>query len=138
MTHSLHISNRVKIVILWLMLAISWLIHHLYGLFNIYYNETLIIEGATGEAPVLHHIYRILFEGMAYCFAVLTVEISASFFKWLTFSWAVLSALYDVYHVAMAVIYEPSNVSEIFILLLAVVANVFLVRALYAWIYHRG
>lgn len=132
-----NISDRVKIVILWLTLAISWLIHHLYGLFNIYYNETLVIEGATGEVPLLHHVYRILFEGMAYCFAILTVEITASFFKWLSFSWAVLSALYNAYHLVTAVIYEPSNVSEIFILLLAAVASGFLVKNLYSWIYRQ-
>ncbi len=43
-----------KILFLWV--VIGWIVHHVYALSNIYYNETLVMEGATGKAPLIHRI----------------------------------------------------------------------------------
>lgn len=128
-----YIPMRTKISILWLFIALGWIVHHLYGLFNIYYNETLIMDGATGEAPIVHHVYRMLFEGIALCFALLTLEISKPWFRWTTFVWAIIGALYNIYHFVTALMYEPSNISEIFVLALMVVASLFLYKNLNLW-----
>ncbi|QXP60427.1 PepSY-associated TM helix domain-containing protein [Olleya sp. HaHaR_3_96] len=129
-----HIEIRTKIIILWLFLGLGWIVHHIYGLFNIYYKETLIIENATGAVPVAHHIYRILFEGLCLLFALLTIEISKNWFKWTAFVWAIIAGLYNVYHFVEAILFERSNISEIFTLLLVSVASVFLVKNLHLWI----
>lgn len=129
-----YIPMRTKIVILWIFLGIGWIVHHMYGLFNIYYNETLIMDGATGEAPLVHHIYRILFEGMCLLFGLLTLEISKKWFKITSFVWAIIAALYNVYHFFEAILYESSNVSEIFMLTLVAIASIFLVKNIYKWI----
>ena len=128
-----HIEMRTKIIILWLFLGLGWIVHHIYGLFNIYYNETLIIEGATGEAPLIHHIYRILFEGLCLLFALLTIEVSNQWFKWTAFIWAIIAGLYNVYHFIEAILFESSNISEIFMLLLVSIASIFLVKNLLLW-----
>lgn len=128
-----HIEMRTKISILWLFLGLGWIVHHIYGLFNIYYNETLIIEGATGEVPLRHHIYRVLFEGLCLLFALLTIEVSKQWFKWIAFIWAIIAGLYNAYHFVEAIIYESSNISEIFMLLLVTVASIFLIKNLYMW-----
>ncbi|ALJ06342.1 hypothetical protein APS56_14875 [Pseudalgibacter alginicilyticus] len=128
-----HIEMRTKIIILWLFLGIGWLVHHIYGLFNIYYNETLIIEGATGDVPIAHHIYRILFEGLCLLFALLTLEVTKQWFKSTAFIWAIIAGLYNVYHFIEAIIFETSNISEIFMLLLVATASVFLIKNLYLW-----
>jgi hypothetical protein len=128
-----HIEMRTKIIILWLFLGLGWIVHHIYGLFNIYYNESLIIDGATGEAPLIHHIYRILFEGLCLLFALLTIEVSKQWFKWITFIWAIIAGLYNVYHFVEALLFESSNISEIFMLLLVSIASVFLIRNLFLW-----
>jgi uncharacterized iron-regulated membrane protein len=128
-----HIEMRTKIIILWLFLGLGWIVHHLYGLFNIYYNETLIMDGATGEAPIIHHIYRILFEGLCLLFALLTIEVSKQWFKWTAFIWAIIAGLYNMYHFIEAIIFESSNISEIFMLLLVSIASIFLVKNLLLW-----
>ncbi|WBX72967.1 PepSY-associated TM helix domain-containing protein [Tenacibaculum pacificus] len=128
-----HIEMRTKIIILWLFLGLGWIVHHIYGLFNIYYNETLIMDGATGEAPLIHHIYRILFEGLCLLFALLTIEVSKQWFKWTAFIWAIIAGLYNVYHFVEALLFESSNISEIFMLLLVSLASIFLVRNLFLW-----
>ena len=132
-TNKNYIAMRTKIIILWIFLGIGWIAHHVYGLFNIYYNETLIIDGATGEAPVIHHIYRVLFEGMCLLFGLLTIEVSKSWFKWTSLIWASIAGLYNAYHLVTALIYETSNISEIFMLLLVLIASIFLVKNLNIW-----
>lgn len=131
--HKNHIPMRTKIVILWIFLGIGWIVHHLYGLFNIYYNETLMMEGATGEAPMIHHIYRILFEGLCLLFGVLTIEVSQKWFKTLSLIWAVIAGLYNIYHFFEALIFESGNVSEIFMLALVSLASIFLIKNLRVW-----
>lgn len=131
--HKNHIPMRTKIVILWIFLGIGWIVHHMYGLFNIYYNETLVMEGATGEAPLIHHIYRILFEGMCLLFGLLTLEVSKKWFKITSLVWASIAALYNVYHFIEAILHESGNVSEIFMLTLVAIASIFLVKNIYTW-----
>ena len=128
-----HIPMRTKIIILWIFLGIGWIVHHIYGLFNIYYNETLMMEGATGEAPVVHHIYRILFEGLCLMFGLLTLEVSKKWFKITSLVWAIIASLYNVYHFFEAIIFETENISEIFMLLLVSIASVFLIKNLFNW-----
>ena len=129
-----YIPMRTKIVILWIFLGIGWIVHHIYGLFNVYYNETLIMEGATGEAPLTHHIYRILFEGMCLSFGLLTLEISKKWFQITSMIWATIVALYNVYHLYEALMHEASNISEIFMLIVVVIASTFLCKNVYKWI----
>ncbi|CAA0239940.1 PepSY-associated TM helix domain-containing protein [Tenacibaculum maritimum] len=132
-----YIPMRTKIVILWIFLAIGWIVHHMYGLFNIYYNETLIMEGATGAAPMAHHVYRILFEGMCLFFGLLTLEVSKQWFRLSSFVWAIIAGLYNIYHLFEAIAYESGNISEIFMLLLVAIASIFLVINIYKWIKNR-
>ncbi len=124
---------RTKIIILWVFLALGWIVHHLYGLFNIYYNESLMMEGATGKAPMAHHLFRILFEGFCLLFALATLEISKTWFRITSFVWAVVAGLYNVYHLITAILYESSNISEIFMLCLVAVASILLVINTYHW-----
>ena len=133
-THQNFNTIRIKIIILWVFLAIGWIVHHMYGLFSIYYNETLMMEGATGKAPLAHHIYRILFEGMCLLFGLLTIEISKKWFKITSLVWASIAALYNVYHFFEAIMHESSNISEIFMLTLVAIASIFLVINIYKWI----
>lgn len=126
-------SMKIKVSLLWLILCIGWLIHHIYGLFNIYYNETLILEGATGEAPMVHHIYRIVFEGICFAFAICCLEFKKPWFKKLALTWAVLAGLYNTYHLITALIYESTNISELVILALVVLASFILVKSIRDW-----
>lgn len=131
--HQNDIPMRTKIVILWIFLGIGWIVHHIYGLFNIYYKETLLMEGATGEAPFTHHIYRILFEGLCLLFGLLSIEISKKWFIWASTIWAIIAGLYNVIHFFEAIMNESGNISEIFMLLLVSIASVFLVINLNKW-----
>ncbi|WP_299118857.1 PepSY-associated TM helix domain-containing protein [uncultured Tenacibaculum sp.] len=128
------LSLRTKIIILWIFLAIGWIVHHMYGLFNIYYNETLVMKDATGEAPLIHHIYRILFEGMCLLFALLSIEISKKWFKIASIVWASIAAIYNIYHFFEAIMHESSNISEIFMLTLVAIASTLLVININKWI----
>jgi uncharacterized iron-regulated membrane protein len=128
-----YISMRTKIISLWTLLVIGFMIHHIYGLANVYFTESLMMEGATGETPNWVHKWRIGLEGLAFLFAILTVQFSQNWFKWTSLIWACLLGLFNVYHFITALIYEPSNISEILILLLMVVANAFLIKELFSW-----
>lgn len=127
------IRMRTKIVFLWILSAIFWLVHHLYGLFNIYYQESLLMDGATGLAPMEHHLYRILFEGLCFLFALLTIEVSKPWFKTLSLVWAVVAGIYNIYHFIAAAIGETENISEIFILLLTVITSIYLIKNIRKW-----
>ncbi|HBK70951.1 MAG TPA: PepSY domain-containing protein [Flavobacteriaceae bacterium] len=124
---------KVKISILWIIIVIGFIIHHIYGLFGVYYNESLMMEEATGAVPTVHHIYRIIFEGLAFFFGILTLEISKKWFKWTSFIWAILLGLFNIYHFVEAITHEGSNISEIFILALMVMTSVFLILNIKIW-----
>lgn len=123
----------LKITLLWFFSAFGWIVHHVYGLFNIYYNENLMMDGATGDAPLEHHLYRIAFEGLCLLFAVLTIEVSTKVFKEVSFFVAILAGLYNLYHLVSSLIYDLSNISELFILILMCIASSFLVKNLAVW-----
>lgn len=125
---------RTKISILWLFLAVGYIVHHIYGLFGVYYNESVMIEGSDGIVPINHHMWRIILEGLALLFCLLTLEISKSGFKWTAFVWALLAGLFNVYHFIASLLYEVSNISELMILAMMVVANTFLIISINKWI----
>lgn len=124
---------RTKISIYWFILTVGFILHHIYGLFGVYYNDSLMIEGATGDVPIEHHLYRILFEGIAMLFCLATLEISNYWFKQTSFIWAILLGVFNVYHVITAIIYESSNISEIVILAMMAITSVLLVINLNRW-----
>ncbi|AUC14935.1 hypothetical protein BTO06_07190 [Tenacibaculum sp. SZ-18] len=130
------ITMRTKVISLWTLLVIGFILHHVYGIANVYFQESLVLEGSKGEIPSWAHQWRIILEGMAFLFAVLTVSLSQNWFKWTSLIWAFLLGLFNVYHFITALIYEPSNISEILILLLMAIANVFLVQELLVWKSH--
>ena len=128
-----HIPMRIKISLLWIFIAIGFIFHHIYGLATIYFKESLLMEGATGETPFWAHQWRILMEGLALTFGLLSLEISKKWFVWTSLIWSVILGIFNVYHVITAIIYEASNISEILILVLLVFANTFLVKAINNW-----
>ena len=128
---------RTKISILWLFLAAGFIVHHIYGLFSVYYKESVMIEGTDGSVPWDHHLWRIILEGLALLFCLLTLEFSKQWFKWIAFVWAILVGVFNVYHFLASLFYEASNVSELLILAMMVLANVFLAIAIHKWIKER-
>lgn len=127
------IPMRTKIIFLWSAIVIGFIFHHLYGLANIYFQESLLIEGSDGEIPGWAHQWRIILEGMAFLFAVLTVQLSKSWFRWASFIWAILLGVFNLYHLVTAMIYEISNVSEILMLAIMLIASVLLIKELNTW-----
>jgi len=125
------ITMNIKISMLWLFIAVGFIVHHIYGLFGVYYIESVMMEGATGEVPIDHHIYRILFEGIALLFALLTLQVSKKWFMMISFIWAILLGLFNIYHCVTAVIYESSNISEILILIWMLFVSILLVNDLW-------
>lgn len=128
-----YIPMRTKIIALWTLIVIGFILHHLYGLAGVYFNKSIMIEGSTGETPGWAHYWRIGLEGMAFLFAVLTVQLDQKWFRWTAFIWAILLGIFNVYHFITAIIYEPANISEILILLLMAIANMFLIKELLEW-----
>ncbi|WP_299839469.1 PepSY-associated TM helix domain-containing protein [uncultured Tenacibaculum sp.] len=127
------IPMRTKIIMLWIFLVIGFIIHHVYGIADVYFKESLLLEGANGETPEWAHQWRILLEGIAFVFAVLTVQISKQWFKWTSLIWAIILGLFNIYHFITAVIYEFTNVSEILVLFLMVITSMFLIKELIDW-----
>ncbi len=128
-----YIPMRIRIISLWTFIVIGFLIHHIYGIANVYFKTSLVIEGSNGEIPGWAHQWRMLLEGMAFLFAVLTTQVTRKWFKWTSLIWACLLGLFNIYHFITAIIYEASNISEIFILLVMVIVNGFLLKELIDW-----
>ncbi|SEC50902.1 PepSY-associated TM region [Tenacibaculum sp. MAR_2009_124] len=128
-----YIPMRTKISLLWIFIAIGFILHHIYGLAHIYFQESVLIEGSTGETPFWAHQWRILMEGLALTFGLLSIEISKKWFIQISFIWAIIVGLFNVYHVITAIIHEASNLSEILILFLLVIASVFLIKSINQW-----
>ncbi|PQJ21902.1 PepSY domain-containing protein [Tenacibaculum sp. SG-28] len=128
-----HLPMRIKISLLWIFIAIGFIFHHVYGLANVYFQESILLDDATGETPFWAHQWRILLEGLALTFGLLSLEITKKWFVLSSFIWAIILGIFNLYHVITAVIYEPSNISEIFILILLVVASILLIKALNEW-----
>ncbi|MDO5981424.1 PepSY-associated TM helix domain-containing protein [Flavivirga spongiicola] len=128
-----HLPMRTKIITLWLLVIFGFVFHHIYGLATVFFKESVFIEGSTGETPFWAHQWRILMEGLAFLFAVLTVQVSKYWFRWASFIWGIIVALFNTYHVIEAIMHEANNYSEIFILLLMAMASVFLVINLNKW-----
>ncbi len=124
---------RTKTAMLWLFLAIGFIVHHIYGLFSVYYNETVMIEDATGDVPINHHLWRVGLEGLALLFFLLTFEVKKSWFRWTSFCWALVVGLFNVYHFVASLFYEVSNISELLILAMMVLANIFLAKSILSW-----
>ncbi len=122
-----------KIALLWLFLAVGFILHHIYGLAGIYFGKELKIEGATGETPGWAHYYRILFEIIILILALASLEITKKWFKITSMVWAVLLGLFNVYHVIEAIMHEPSNTSEIIVLGWMVAISGVLIAALNRW-----
>ncbi|MEE9363626.1 MAG: PepSY-associated TM helix domain-containing protein [Cellulophaga sp.] len=128
-----HIPMRTKITTLWTLLILGYIFHHIYGLASVFFNESVLMEGATGETPFWAHQWRILMEGSAFLFTLLTVQLSKKWFRWTSLIWAIVVALFNCYHVVEAILHEATNYSEIFILLLMAVASIILVKQLNIW-----
>lgn len=128
-----YIPMRTKISLLWIFIAIGFIFHHIYGLATVFFNESVFIEGSNGETPFWAHQWRVLMEGLALTFGLLTLEVSKKWFRIITFIWAIILGLFNVYHIITAVMYEASNISEILILLLLVIANIFLIKNIDTW-----
>ena len=124
---------QTKISIFWVLLAIGFIVHHIYGLFGVYYHESVMMEGADGTTPSIHHIYRMLFEGMALIFAALSLELTKVWFKWLALIWAVLGAIFNVYHLVASFMYEATNYAEILILIWMIGVSIGLIFNLNKW-----
>lgn len=122
-----------KIALLWLFLAVGFILHHIYGLSGIYFGKELTIEGSTGETPGWAHYYRIIFEIIILIVALASLEIVKKWFKTTSLVWAVLLGLFNVYHVIEAVLYEASNISEIILLTWMVAVSILLVFSLKKW-----
>ncbi|WP_062060717.1 PepSY-associated TM helix domain-containing protein [Aquimarina longa] len=131
--HQNYIPMRTKIIMLWMFIILGFIFHHIYGLATVFFKESVFIEGSTGETPFWAHQWRILMEGLAFLFAILTVQLSRIWFRWASFIWASIVALFNIYHVIEAILHEATNYSEIFILLLMAIASVFLVMNLNKW-----
>lgn len=127
------IPMKTKISLLWIFIAIGFIFHHIYGLATVFFNESVFIEGSNGETPFWAHQWRILMEGLALTFGLLTIEVSKKWFILTSFVWAIILGLFNVYHIITAVMYEASNISEILILLLLVIANAFLINNINKW-----
>ena len=114
--HKKTLKMKMKIAFLWLLIAIGFILHHIYGLATVFFKEAVFIEGSTGDTPNWAHMYRILFEGMALVFCLLSLQTEKPWFKTSSLVWALLLGLFNVYHFITALIGEATNFSEILIL----------------------
>lgn len=132
-TSPIQTALTTKIIFLWLFIVLGFVFHHIYGIANVYFQESMLLDGATGKTPMWAHQWRILMEGLALLFAILTLQFNQIWFRWLSLIWALLVTAFNVYHIIGAIQHESGNLSEIFILALTVLASIMLLISLNQW-----
>ncbi|WBX73799.1 PepSY-associated TM helix domain-containing protein [Tenacibaculum pacificus] len=127
------IPMKTKIISLWMLIIFGYIFHHIYGLATVFFNQTVFIDGSTGETPFWAHQWRILMEGTAFLFALLTIQLSKKWFKITSLIWGIIVAIFNCYHVIEEIIGHPDELSKILVLLLTAIASVLLVVNLNEW-----
>lgn len=124
-------ENILKIALLWLLIAISYSMHSIYHLSELFFGIDIKLPDANGKVPLNIHFFRIATEVFTLLMVVLTIKIKARAYNWFSFIWACLLGILNLVHFVSTFIREPSEISQIALLAFVLAVNVLLAIEIY-------
>ena len=122
-----------KIVFCWILIIIGLAYHTQYELSGLFFGEDIKMPDANGKMPYTVHYFNIAVTIIPLFFALLTLFLNKLTFKWVSFVYAVLLLLLNVFHVAATAMEDISNLTQMVLLIFVALANTFLVIAINRW-----
>ena len=119
-------NTSYKAAFFWLIIGLCFLMHGYYELSEIRFGIDIKAKGANGTVPVSLHVIRIVLEIGSILMAVITLQLSARWFRWFAFVWAVLLVLLNTFHLGGMVLHEYTNYGQVALLSLILYVNILL------------
>lgn len=126
--------NKItKIAFCWILIIIGLAYHTQYELSGLFFGEDIKIPEANGKMPYTVHYFNIAITIIPLFFSLLILFLKNMVFKWISFTYAVLLLLLNVFHVVTTAVEDISNLTQIVLLTFVALANALLVLELNRW-----
>lgn len=118
------VKNPIKIILLWIILIITMILHFNYHVGGIFYDVNIVVDGANGTVPSSTHIIRNVFYHLPIIWILLLLMNNSKILRLCLF---IISVLYTVSH-AMHLFKDitPFNHSQTPLLAITLVVSIFL------------
>lgn len=122
--------TRIRIAFLWTLLVLGFVLHGHYHLAELFYGKDIKIPDATGEVPVVAHVFSILLEILPLLIAVAIFYTMKKWYIWTSLIIAGLLALLNLVHLVQTVLHEPGDLRQVVLLSYLVFINTLLLTDL--------
>lgn len=119
--------NNLKIGLLWFLIAVGFLLHGVYHVYDLFFGIDITLENATGEVPVGKHFFRIFLEVVTYTMVLMTLYITKKEFYWFSFVWSFLLGIMNTVHLGGTLVKDYQNLSQVALLIFILATNILLV-----------
>lgn len=123
-------NHSYKAAFFWLVIALCFVMHGYFELSEIKFGIDVTTKNSTGKVPVSLHVIRIILEIGSLFLAVLSVQLSAHWFRWSTFIWAAILVPVNAFHLGTTLLHHFTDYTQITLLSLILYVNVLLVLEL--------
>lgn len=120
------ISRTYRIIILWMLLIIGYILHAIYHLSEIFFGIDIKLPEANGTVPPIVHLFRIVLEVGTMIIVLFWLKTQHQFLVWFSFVWSVLLFILNAVHWVEALSTELNNYSQVALLLVILIVNGFL------------
>ena len=125
-----HLSS-LRITLLWILIFAGFNIHHIFHLADHIFGVDIKLKGADGTVPLSAHIFRIAVNLTVASFALVSLYSTKRIFYRLSFIGALALCLLNFGHFIEIVSEQPSDLSQVLLLLLIFIVNYMLVQVLH-------
>lgn len=120
----------LRIAILWLLIAFSFIMHGYYHLAELFFGADIKVAGATGKVPLNAHLFSILIEVLPLSLGVWFLFRVRKGLLWFGYIYALLLCILNVVHWVSTLMHEWSEIRQVVLLALIVLFNILLCREL--------
>lgn len=89
-------TNKLRVIVLWLLLIIGMILHFNYHVSKIFYGIDVVRPGAEGKIPTMAHLLKTIFYHLPMIFVVAILYFKQKWFRFLLFF---ISLPYTISHV---------------------------------------
>lgn len=122
-----------KIVVLWLLILIGYILHPQFYLSGLFYGMDIKLKDATGKEPVSSHIMHLIFDVLPMVIIVLCLYLTRRVYRLILLILAVLFLIANGAHLIETIEGDAGNISQITLTGFIFVLNLILVRETFKW-----
>ena len=119
-------SRAQRIIILWTLLVLSYALHGLYHLSELFFGIDIRLPDADGTVPVVSHIFRIVLEVGTIVMILVWLKTRHRSLAWFSLVWSVILFILNGVHLVGTLRSELDNYSQVALLLVILIVNGFL------------